>query len=110
MRIIIICLLLLWQLATASAVQAQCLALADLLPTGAEATALVAPSAVTRHLAPEWSLNNPIAPSREVFWTLPAADGAALPVARLQMRAQRPGQVWCSKPRWPIACANCGAS
>lgn len=92
MRIILLCLLLLWQLATASAVRAQCPALADLLAIGAEPTALVASPVITRHLPSDWSMNTPTPPSREVFWTLPAPDGAALPVARLQMRAQRPGQ------------------
>ena len=59
---------------------------------GAEPTALTAPNKVAKHLAAEWSYKVPSASSREAFWAFPAAEGLALPLARLSVRAQRPGQ------------------
>ena len=91
MRILILLLLLLWQGAALSA-RAQCLALTDLLAIGAEPTGLTTPAVVTPHLTFEWAITGPTATSRDFFWTLPAADNGPIPAARLQLRAQRPGQ------------------
>ncbi|WP_310396056.1 rhodanese-like domain-containing protein [Hymenobacter sp.] len=85
-------LLVLWQAAAPRSARAQCLALADLLAIGAEPTALTAPQAVARYLPSPWVQTGPTAASREVFWALPPDGGTPLAAARLQVRAQRPGQ------------------
>ena len=92
MRILFLLLLLLWQWAAPSSGFAQCMTLDDLLVIGAEPTAVTMPQVVTGRLTPDWVFTGPTATSREVFWSFPAPDGGALPAARLQVRAQRPGQ------------------
>ena len=92
MRILFFILALLWQGAAPLPGLAQCLELNDLLVIGAEPTALAVPQVVTGRLSADWTFNGPTATSREVFWTLPAPDGGSLAAARLQLRAQRPGQ------------------
>lgn len=85
-------MLLLWQAAVPLSGFGQCLALDDLLAIGAEPTALSVPQVVTDRLNAAWAYTAPTAMAREAFWTLPAASGGAVPTARLQLRAQRPGQ------------------
>ena len=92
MKIIYLSFLLLFLGAVPQSLRAQCLSLADLMAIGAEPTALAAPEEVTKYLAAEWSYKAPSASSREAFWTYPAAEGLALALTRLSVRAQRPGQ------------------
>ena len=70
----------------------QCLALDEMLAIGAEPTALTVPQVVTGRLTAAWAFTAPTGAAREAFWTLPAASGETVPIARLQLRAQRPGQ------------------
>ena len=79
------------QAVCAPALRAQCVALDDLLAIGAEPTALIAPKVVTDHLT-EWAYVAPSATAKEAAWVFPAALGEQKPTARLQVRAQRPGQ------------------
>lgn len=93
MRILLSLLLLFaWQGVAPTAGFAQCLALDELLAIGAEPTALTVPLVVTGRLPADWTFTGAGTGSREVFWTLPPAEGSTLPAARLQVRAQRPGQ------------------
>lgn len=92
MRILALFAFLAVQTACASAVRAQCVALDDLLAIGAEPTALVAPKAVTDHLSFEWTYVAPTATAKEAAWTYTPPLGEQKPTARLQVRAQRPGQ------------------
>ena len=85
-------LLLIGQAAIPLAGFGQCLALDELLAIGAEPTALTVPQVVTGRLTANWTFTAPTAAVREAFWTLPAANGGAVPATRLQLRAQRPGQ------------------
>ena len=82
---------LLAQVLCAPALRAQCLSLTDLLAIGAEPTALEAPRVVTDRLTFEWTYAGPTATVREATWTF-MPSGTTTPAARLQMRAQRPGQ------------------
>lgn len=91
MRALVLFLFLLGPALCAPALRAQCLSLADLLAIGAEPTALTAPKVVTAHLAAEWTYAGPTAIVREAAWTYVPA-GTTAPTARLQLRAQRPGQ------------------
>ena len=93
MRILLLLLLLFaWQGAAPALAFAQCLELNELLAIGAEPTALTVPLVVTGRLSADWTFTGPSTGSREVFWTLPPAEGSPVPAARLQVRAQRPGQ------------------
>ncbi|MBU6121692.1 hypothetical protein [Hymenobacter siberiensis] len=91
MRAFLLLAFLIGQALWAPALQAQCIALADLLAIGAEPTALATPKVVTDHLTFEWTYMGPTATVREAAWTYVPA-GSTTPTARLQMRAQRPGQ------------------
>jgi len=74
------------------ALRAQCLVLDNLLAIGAEPTALAAPKVVTDHLTVEWAYVAPTATVREAAWLYTPTLGEQKPLARLQVRAQRPGQ------------------
>ena len=91
MRALLLFAFLLSQAICAPAVRAQCIGLADLLAIGAEPTAITAPKVVTDHLTFEWTYAGPTATVREASWTY-VPSGTTAPSARLQMRAQRPGQ------------------
>ncbi|GAB3588320.1 hypothetical protein GCM10027345_40130 [Hymenobacter daeguensis] len=80
------------QAAGAPALRAQCVALDDLLAIGAEPTALTTPKAVTDHLPFEWAYVAPTATAKDAAWTFTPPLGEQKPIARLQVRAQRPGQ------------------
>lgn len=92
MKFIYLSFILLLAGAISQPVWAQSVSLANLLAIGAEPAALTTPEDVTKHLPIEWDYKAPTANSREAFWALPAAEGLALPVARITVRAQRPGQ------------------
>ena len=91
MRALLLFAFLLGQALCAPALRAQCLSLTELLTIGAEPTALTTPKAVTDHLTFEWTYAGPTATVREAAWTF-VPSGTTAPTARLQMRAQRPGQ------------------
>ncbi|MDB5268933.1 MAG: Rhodanese-related sulfurtransferase [Hymenobacter sp.] len=91
MRALLVFAFLVGSAICAPVVRAQCVGLADLLAIGAEPTALTSPKVVTDHLTFEWTYIGPTATVREAAWTFVPSGGAA-PTARLQMRAQRPGQ------------------
>lgn len=91
MRASIFFALLLGPAIWAPALRAQCIDLTDLLTIGAEPTALVSPKVVTNHLVSEWTYSGPTASVRESAWTF-VYPGDSKPMARLQVRAQRPGQ------------------
>ena len=92
MKILYLSFMLLFTGAVSQTVWAQSVSLADLLAIGAEPAALTTPEDVTKHLPAEWQYKAPTINSREALWVLPAAEGLALPVARITVRAQRPGQ------------------
>ncbi len=75
----------------APAARAQCISLTDLLAIGAEPTALTSPKVVTDRLTFEWTYAGSTATVKEASWSF-VASGSTTPSARLQMRAQRPGQ------------------
>ena len=77
---------------SAPAARAQCLPLANLLAIGAEPTALAKPAVVTDQLGTEWTYVGPTATVRESAWTFTPTLGEQKVAARLQLRAQRPGQ------------------
>ncbi|MGY3087324.1 hypothetical protein ACVWYF_000350 [Hymenobacter sp. UYAg731] len=91
MRALLVFAFLVGSAICAPVVRAQCVSLADLLAIGAEPTALTAPKVVTDHLTFEWTYAGPTATVREATWTF-MPSGTTAPTARLQMRAQRPGQ------------------
>lgn len=91
MRFLILIMLLVSQLAFASAAQAQCVALSDLLAIGADPTALVSSKVGTDHLTPEWTYSAATGTIREASWAFTPA-GEAAPTARMLVRPQRPGQ------------------
>lgn len=92
MKIIYLSFMLLLVGAISQPLAAQSVSLADLLAIGAEPTALTTPEDVTKHLSGDWTYKAPTINSREAFWALPAAEGFAMPIARITVRAQRPGQ------------------
>jgi hypothetical protein len=75
----------------APALRAQCLTLADMLAIGAEPGAIGTPTIVTNHLPSDWVYVGPSATVHESAWTF-TLNGEPGPAARLQVRAQRPGQ------------------
>lgn len=91
MRIFILLALLGSQFFFAPAARAQCLTLADMLAIGAEPGAISTPTIVTNHLPSDWVYVGPSATVRESAWTF-TLNGEPSPAARLQVRAQRPGQ------------------
>ena len=91
MRAFLLFAFLLGQALCAPALRAQCISLADLLVIGAEPAALTVPKVVTDHLTVEWMYAGPTAAVREAAWTF-KPSGTTAPIARLQMRVQRPGQ------------------
>lgn len=91
MRTLLLFAFLVGQVLYAPALRAQCIVLTDLLAIGAEPVALTSPKVVTRHLPSEWTYEGSTATVREAGWTF-VPEGATAPLARLQLRTQRPGQ------------------
>ena len=91
MRALSIFALLIGSAIWAPASRAQCLGLTDLLAIGAEPTALTSSKVVADHLTAGWTYVGATATVHESAWTF-APAGATTLMARLQLRAQRPGQ------------------
>jgi hypothetical protein len=91
MRVLILFAFFLVQVVCAPALRAQCVALDDLLAIGSDPAALITPKVVTDHLA-QWEYLAPTATAKEAAWVFTPAMGEQKPTARLQVRAQRPGQ------------------
>ena len=86
---ILCCVAVLLLLTPAS--HAQCIVLSDLLAIGADPTAQSSGKVVTDHVSVNWAFIGATPTAKEAYWAFTPA-GAAMPVARLLVRLQRPGQ------------------